>query len=407
MWKKPAVRRSLSTRWPGLWVVGLVLGLVVPVVVAPRGAGASTRPTKAAYDATVKRLCKSYAQTFDGMISKVVTGRRSESQIASTLSKDVPKIARELRRIASVTTPNGEAAALHQTFTKAKGVLSQIEHLTPSLKANKAKHVKAELRTIERAVRVVEMRFGAVGLSSCAATTASSGPQPVLDAAVLDAPDFGTAGYGQVRPSAIATSGTGGTNGVVNIVWSSWGGTPATGTGTGCVLQGTGIEANCTRTRADVVAYELGSCSGRSAYLAMMWYFPSLGQSFTPHIAPRTPVGSSCSAPATVPSAVTTTTIRPPTTTTPPVSGAPCSASAITTVLKAVSKTFYALSGYGCTGDFAYAFETVTGTQTNTPMATVTVLLMARSGMWNVVSRQYCTEGLVPAGIHRQACTTQ
>ena len=231
----------------------------------------------------------------------------------------------------------------------------------------------------------------------------------MLDASVLDSPVGGTSGYGQVKPVGIAVSGTGGTNEVINIVWSSWGGATATGTGTGCVLQSTGIEANCARTPADVVVYELGSCSGKPAYLAMTWYFPSLGQSFTPSTASPTPAGSSCHTTASAGSPTTSTTAAPPATTTTPStsagsSSAPCTATAVTTAVKAVNHDFYSLSGYGCTGDFAYAAATVTGTQTDKPIATVTLVLMAENGAWQVVSRSDCTQNLIPAGIYQPAC---
>ncbi|HEY5244127.1 MAG TPA: hypothetical protein VIJ60_00525 [Acidimicrobiales bacterium] len=393
-------------RWRRRLFAGLVAGcLLVPISASAAGAAGTG---KTAYAAKVSGLCRSYATTFAQAGAKVGSG--SSSGAAAALSKAVSKAKIELQKITSVPKPKAQAAALRQTFAKAKKLLAQLGALAAPVKAHNEQQVAAKLAAIERTGAALAKQFGSVGLSSCAAGAATtSGSQPVLDASVLDSPVGGTSGYGQVKPAGIAISGTGGTNEVTNIVWSSWGGATATGTGTGCVLQSTGIEANCARTPADVVVYELGSCSGKPAYLAMTWYFPSLGQSFTPSTASPTPVGSSCQTTASGGSTSSTTSVPATTTTTAPStsaasSSAPCNATAITTAAKAVNHDFYSLSGYGCTGDFAYAAVTVTGTQTDNPIATVTMVFMADNGAWQVTSRSDCTQNLIPAGIYQQAC---
>jgi hypothetical protein len=409
--------RSTVGRWQRRVLFGLTAGvLVVPISASAAGA-ATTGPGTSVYAAKVSGLCRTYAKAFAQAGAKVGSGSPSGSSAAAALSKAVSKAQLELEKITSVPKPKAQAAALRQTFAKAKELLAQLDALAASVKAHDERQVAAKLAAIEQTEAALAKKFGSVGLASCAAgaPTTSTGTQPVLDASVLDSPVGGTSGYGQVKPTGIAVSGTGGTNEVVDVVWSSWGGATATGTGTGCVLQSTGIEANCARTPADVVAYELGACSGKPAYLAMTWYFPSLGQSFTPGTAHPTPVGSACHTTASGSSSTSSTTTVPPTTTTtvpattPTTtsagsSSAPCSATAITAVVKAANKDFYALSGYGCTGDFAYASVTVTGTQTDNPIATVTILLMATNGQWQVVSRSYCTQNAVPAGIYQPAC---
>ncbi len=395
-------------------VVGLTAGvLLVPISASAAGAAGTGNST---YAAKVSGLCRTYATTFAQAGAKVGAGSPSGARTAAALSKAVSKAQAELQKITSVPKPKAQAAALRETFAKAKKLLAQLAALAASAKTHDAQQLAAKLATIEPAEATLAKRFGSVGLASCAAGIAaatSGGTAPTLEASVLDSPVGGTGGYGQVKPTGIAISGTGGTNEVVNIVWSSWGGATATGTGTGCVLQSTGIEANCARTPADVVVYELGSCSGKPAYLAMTWYFPSLGQSFTPSTASPTPVGSSCQTTAAGGSSTTSTTsttsVSPATTTTAPStsaasSSAPCNATAITTAVKAVNHDFYSLSGYGCTGDFAYAAVTVTGTQTDKPIATVTMVFMAENGVWQVTSRSDCTQNLIPAGIYQQAC---
>ena len=405
---------ATTGRWRGRLLVGLTAGvLLVPISASAAGAAGTG---KATYAAKVSGLCRAYATTFAQAGAKVGSGSPSGARTAAALSKAVSKAQIELQKITSVPKPKAQAAALRQTFANAKKLLAQLGALAAPVKAHNEQQVAAKLAAIERTEAALAKKFGSVGLASCATGTAastSSGTEPVLDASVLDSPVGGTSGYGQVKPAGIAVSGTGATNEVINIVWSSWGGATATGAGTGCVLQSTGIEANCARTPADVVVYELGSCSGKPAYLAMTWYFPSLGQSFTPSTASPTPIGSACHATAsggssssstTAPPTTTTTTTTPPVTTPTTSSSAPCTATAITTVVKAANHDFYSLSGYGCTGDFAYAAATVTGTQTDKPIATVTVVLMAENGVWQVVSRSDCTQNLIPAGIYQQAC---
>jgi hypothetical protein len=399
---------ATTGRWRCRVLAGLVAGcLLVPISASAAGAAGTGKTT---YATKVSGLCRSYATTFAQAGAKVGSG--SPSGAAAALSKAVSKAQAELQKITSVPKPKAQAAALRETFAKAKRLLAQLSALAAPVKAHDEQSVAAKLAAIEQTEATLAKKFGSVGLASCAAGIAaatSGGTEPTLDASVLDSPIGGTSGYGQAKPVGIAISGTGGTNEVINIVWSSWGGATATGTGTGCVLQSTGIEANCARTPADVVVYELGSCSGKPAYLAMTWYFPSLGQSFTPSTASPTPVGSSCHTTASAGSPTTSTTAAPPATTTTPStsagsSSAPCTATAVTTAVKAVNHDFYSLSGYGCTGDFAYAAATVTGTQTDKPIATVTLVLMAENGAWQVVSRSDCTQNLIPAGIYQQAC---
>ncbi len=307
---------ATTGRWRGRLLVGLTAGvLLVPISASAAGAAGTG---KATYAAKVSGLCRAYATTFAQAGAKVGSGSPSGARTAAALSKAVSKAQIELQKITSVPKPKAQAAALRQTFANAKKLLAQLGALAAPVKAHNEQQVAAKLAAIERTEAALAKKFGSVGLASCATGTAastSSGTEPVLDASVLDSPVGGTSGYGQVKPAGIAISGTGGTNEVINIVWSSWGGATATGAGTGCVLQSTGIEANCARTPADVVVYELGSCSGKPAYLAMTWYFPSLGQSFTPSTASPTPIGSACHTTASGGSSSSSTTAPPPTTT--------------------------------------------------------------------------------------------
>jgi hypothetical protein len=87
-------------------------------------------------------------------------------------------------------------------------------------------------------------------------------------------------GFGQVRPPEVDNGGDP-TGLVTKITWSSWGGTTATGTGTGTYVAGNQPVAAGTPQRATIVAFNLGTCDGKLMYQAVEWYFPQHGQSFS------------------------------------------------------------------------------------------------------------------------------
>jgi hypothetical protein len=90
-------------------------------------------------------------------------------------------------------------------------------------------------------------------------------------------------GYGEVRPTTFSLGGADPTGTVTNIVWSSWGSSTATGTGTSWYVAPNQITAQGTSARATIVAYQLGTCQGKSMYQAVQWFFPQYGQSFDPN----------------------------------------------------------------------------------------------------------------------------
>jgi hypothetical protein len=88
------------------------------------------------------------------------------------------------------------------------------------------------------------------------------------------------AGFGQVRPARIFNGGDP-TGLVTHIVWTSWGGSRAVGTGTAEYVGPNQIVATGSQQRATVVAFRLGTCHGKLMYRAVEWYFPQHGQSFS------------------------------------------------------------------------------------------------------------------------------
>jgi hypothetical protein len=76
-------------------------------------------------------------------------------------------------------------------------------------------------------------------------------------------------GYQGVEPKSIVNGGSP-TGVVTDITWQSWGADPATGTGNGWV-EGETV-AGGHPEKMTVVASDLGTCGGRSAYRAVRWY---------------------------------------------------------------------------------------------------------------------------------------
>jgi hypothetical protein len=176
-----------------------------------------------------------------------------------------------------------------------------------------------------RASRPIPLRAGAAalalaglvaviaGCSSGPAPTAVSSPAPAATATAVSQPavSAGTAtvpvsaspsaspaglptlgqlagdfahgtGFGQVKPSKIFNGGDP-TGLVTDVVWSSWGASQATATGTSDYVGPGQSDAQGTEEQATVVAFDLGSCGGKLMYQAVEWYFPQHSQAFNPN----------------------------------------------------------------------------------------------------------------------------
>jgi hypothetical protein len=86
-------------------------------------------------------------------------------------------------------------------------------------------------------------------------------------------------GFGTVRPARIFNGGDP-TGLLMNVTWSSWGGSTAKGMGTGYYEPPNAPVAASTAQPADVEAFDLGTCKGKPAYLRVQWWFPGKGESF-------------------------------------------------------------------------------------------------------------------------------
>jgi hypothetical protein len=126
-----------------------------------------------------------------------------------------------------------------------------------------------DLRAVEGAVE----RSRACVEAAHGRTLAGAGPQ------VLGAPRGALSrGLGTTRPATIHLGGASSSGIITDLTWTSWGDRRAEGTGTAAYLPPGGANAEAVRTRATVVASDLGVCDGRVAYRRLTTYFPQYGE---------------------------------------------------------------------------------------------------------------------------------
>jgi hypothetical protein len=117
---------------------------------------------------------------------------------------------------------------------------------------------------------------------SSTAPSTSGPPAPAPTLGRLAGAFFQGEGFGQVEPSTVFNGGDP-TGLVRDVVWRSWGGPTAVGSGTSDYVGPAQTVAGGTEEPATVVAFDLGTCQGRLMYQAVEWYFPQHGQTFDPH----------------------------------------------------------------------------------------------------------------------------
>lgn len=113
-----------------------------------------------------------------------------------------------------------------------------------------------------------------------ATTTASGVPTLGRRAGLFASSD--AVGFGSVEPAEIFNGGDP-TGLVTHIVWHSWGGPDASGTGRSDYVGPGRSVADGQEESVTVVAFELGQCGGAFMYEAVEWYFAQHGQSFDPN----------------------------------------------------------------------------------------------------------------------------
>lgn len=107
------------------------------------------------------------------------------------------------------------------------------------------------MNTVQLASRGAMMTL--LCIAALAGPQASAAPQVVLGSAS----DSGAVGYGTERPATISLGSC--ANAIHDIVWDDWGGPTAHGSGTACQQSG-------TAPRYSLVASDIGTCHGQTAY---------------------------------------------------------------------------------------------------------------------------------------------
>ncbi len=90
---------------------------------------------------------------------------------------------------------------------------------------------------------------------------------------------FRGAGFGQVRPARIYLGGDP-TGDLTHVLWHTWGGARAVGSGLSWYVAPNQPTAAGSEQPATVVAFDLGACQGQRVYRAVEWYFPQHGGYF-------------------------------------------------------------------------------------------------------------------------------
>jgi hypothetical protein len=120
-------------------------------------------------------------------------------------------------------------------------------------------------------------------LATAVAVTAVFGASSAAAALV---PVFGDAfsgsiGYGHAHPVALSSGGNAVTTTVHGLHWKHWGAGQAVGMGTGYWLPPGKPMSAAQPATAEVVAFDLGTCKGKRAYLKMKWFLPGHGGSLS------------------------------------------------------------------------------------------------------------------------------
>ncbi|NMO05093.1 hypothetical protein HH308_28115 [Gordonia sp. TBRC 11910] len=227
--------------------------------------------------------------TGDGCITYTATAPSGESLAVGFTAKS--------KRLSTIAAPTGAGTALvphdptTETQLRAAYPTAAITRLTTTGMVQKTFTIVTQPNTSGQLYFTTDSA-GRLTAPMTAPRVPIGCPDPVTTApattSTADAPTLGTVwapnqkGYGEVRPTDVYNGGD--PTGIVdNITWSSWGGSTATGSGTGIYVPDGGYVAQGKQTPATIVAFNLGQCQGRLMYQAIEWYFPSKGESFNPN----------------------------------------------------------------------------------------------------------------------------
>lgn len=113
--------------------------------------------------------------------------------------------------------------------------------------------------------------------SKTSSPSRSNAPTPILGEPWAPTQE----GYGTVKPTSISNGGDP-TGIATNVTWQSWGGPQATGQGMSTYVPSNATVSDGIAAQATIVAFNLSTCQGKTAYTAIEWYFSQHGGSFNP-----------------------------------------------------------------------------------------------------------------------------
>jgi len=93
---------------------------------------------------------------------------------------------------------------------------------------------------------------------------------------------FDGKGFGLVKPSTVFNGGDP-TGLVTDVVWKTWGGATAVGSGVSDWVGPNHTVAGGTEEPVTIVAFRLGVCDGKTMYQAVEWFYPQHGMTFDPN----------------------------------------------------------------------------------------------------------------------------
>jgi hypothetical protein len=164
---------------------------------------------------------------------------------------------------------------------KAHAVALKDEAAKAAAEKAAAEKAAAEKAAAEKAAaaKVAEVK-AATAQAAAAKAAEAQAPVPTLGQIGGEATSDGQ-GFGLVRPSTVFNGGD--PSGLLaNVVWGSWGGPTAVGTGISDYSAPNQSVAGGTQLPVTIVAFNLGTCDGKLMYQALEWYFPERGQVFDP-----------------------------------------------------------------------------------------------------------------------------
>ena len=129
-------------------------------------------PTKADYDRQANAICQTYNSKIK-TLGSTISNASSSQQVASELTKVIPVAEQGSAKLAALTKPDGQSAALNRVYAAQDAQVRQIQAFATALNQNDS----AKAQSIENALNAgngpLNQEFDAVGLTTCGSGSSS------------------------------------------------------------------------------------------------------------------------------------------------------------------------------------------------------------------------------------------